>query len=38
MRRSPINSRRAAPAFNRSVGRTKAANTAAAPMRGGWRL
>jgi len=38
MRRRPINKKRGSRSFNRSVGRTKAANTASAPMRGGWRL
>lgn len=36
--RRNVNKRAAARSFNRSSGRTKAANVAGSPMRGGWRL
>ena len=36
--RAPVNKRRAAKSFKRSVGRTHGKNVAMAPMRGGWRL
>lgn len=38
MRRHPVNKHKAAKRFRHQVGHTKAANIAAAPMRGGWRL
>lgn len=38
MRRHSVNKRRSAGRFRRNVGRTRAANVIAAPMRGGWRL
>lgn len=36
--RHPVNKGKSARKFKKAVGRTKAANVAAAPMRGGWRL
>lgn len=38
MRRSYVNKRASARRFRRSTTRTKAANIAPAPQRGGWRL
>lgn len=38
MRRMRVNKRRSAGKFRRNVGRTRAANVVAMPMRGGWRL
>lgn len=38
MRRVPVNKSRSARQFRSNVGRTKAANVQAGPMRGGWRL
>ncbi|WNK14663.1 MAG: hypothetical protein [Microvirus sp.] len=38
MRRMPVNKAKSARSFRRGVGRTKAANIAKAPMRGGYRL
>lgn len=38
LRRGGVNKGRSARQFRRSVNQTKAANMAAAPMRGGWRL
>lgn len=38
MRRSRVNKRSSAKKFRRSVQRTKAANIAPNPQRGGWRL
>lgn len=38
MRRSRVNKGRSARKFRRSTQRTKAANLAPAPQRGGWRL
>lgn len=38
MRRSYVNKSRSAKKFRRSVQRTKAANIAPNPQRGGWRL
>lgn len=38
MFRKPVNKHRSASAFKRNVGRTKAPNMKAAPMRGGIRL
>lgn len=37
-KRRPVNKFRSAKKFRRSVGRTRAANVRAAPMRGGIRL
>lgn len=36
--RAPVNKRSSARRFRSNVRRTKAANMAGAPMRGGWRL
>jgi len=36
--RRPVSKKTSTKKFNRAAGRTKAANTASAPMRGGWRL
>lgn len=36
--RGGVNKAKSARSFRKSVGRTKAPNVAAAPMRGGWRL
>lgn len=38
MRRRPVNKKASARQFSRDIRRTKAANIAGAPMRGGWRL
>lgn len=38
MRRSRVNKRSSARRFRRATTRTKAANIAPAPQRGGWRL
>lgn len=38
MRRSYVNKRSSARKFRRATTRTKAANVAPAPQRGGWRL
>lgn len=38
MRRRPVNKRKSSKQFRRNVGRTKAANVKAGPMRGGIRL
>lgn len=37
-KRFPVNKRKSAQRFRSNVGRTKAANVAGQPMRGGWRL
>jgi len=36
--RRPVNKRASARTFRKSMSRTKAANMAPMPMRGGWRL
>lgn len=36
--RRSVNKRRSARSFRKAVGRTKAANVARSPQRGGWRL
>lgn len=38
MRRSPVNKGYSAKKFRGNIGRSKAANVAPAPQRGGWRL
>lgn len=38
MKRFAVNKSKSAHKFRNNVHRTKAANVAAAPMRGGWRL
>lgn len=38
MRRSKVNKKHSAKKFRRATTRTKAANVAPAPQRGGWRL
>lgn len=38
MKRSHVNKHHSAKAFKRDSSRTKSANMAGAPMRGGWRL
>lgn len=38
MRRSPVNKRKSARSFRKSTQRTKRANVAPSPQRGGWRL
>lgn len=38
MKRSPVNKAKSAGQFRRNVGKTKRANVAPAPMRGGIRL
>lgn len=37
-KRAPVNKSSSARGFRGDVGRTKAANVAKSPMRGGWRL